>query len=52
MVKEKNKSIFNIARNILKIENMLNKFWVEVINYVIYLLNKFSMKSLNDMTLL
>jgi hypothetical protein len=41
-----------MVRNILKTKKIPNEFWVEVIDYVIYLLNRFSMKSLNDMTLL
>jgi hypothetical protein len=50
MVERKNRSILNMVRSMLKTKKMPKEFWAEVINCVIYLLNRYSTKSLNDIT--
>jgi hypothetical protein len=51
MVERKNRSILNMARSMLKTKKMPKIFWVEVVNYVIYLSNRCPIKGLNGMTL-
>jgi len=39
-----------MARNMLKTKMVPKKFWVEAIDYDIYLSNRYPIKGLNDMT--
>jgi hypothetical protein len=50
MVERNNRSILNIARSMLKTEKIPKDFWAKTIDYAIYLSNRCSTKSLNDMT--
>ena len=49
-MERKNRSILNIARNILKTKKIPKEFWVEDVDYAIYLSNRCPIKSLNGMT--
>jgi hypothetical protein len=45
-LKEKNKTIMNMARTLLKEKSFSNKFWVEAVACSVYLLNRSPMTSL------
>ena len=50
MVKRKTRSIHNMARNMLKTKKMSKEFCVEIVDCVIYLSTRCSIKGLNDVT--
>jgi len=50
MLERNIKNILNMVRSMLKTKKMPKVFWDEIVYYVVYLLNKCSMKGLNDMT--
>jgi hypothetical protein len=50
MVERKNRNILNMARSMLKTKKMPKDFWVDAVDYAIYLSNRCPTKSLNDMT--
>jgi hypothetical protein len=50
VVGRNNRSILNMARNMLKTKKVPKKFWVEAVDYDIYLSNRYPTKGLNGMT--
>ena len=49
-MERKNISILNIARSMLKTKKMSKEFWVEAVDYAIYLSNRCHAIGLNNMT--
>ena len=50
MVKRKNRSIHNMARNMLKTKKIPKEFWAEIVDCVVYLSTRCPTKGLNDVT--
>ena len=50
VAERKNKTIFNMARCMLKAKNMPKEFWVESISCAVYLSNRFPTRSVKDKT--
>jgi len=50
VVERKNRNILKIARSMLKTKKMPKDFWVDTVDYAIYLSNRCPTKSLNYMT--
>ena len=49
-MERKNINISDMVNNMLKTKKKSKSFWVEAINYDVYLSNKYSTKGLNKMT--